>query len=176
MQLQDDDPLKRMKQEILDKYDMPHEATYPIRRNGWPATMLPFIAFVQLTPEQCAVGSSGRWTSCGRELNKLAEGLLQQGTLPVTNAVNTGDIARAWLSVEVASRTAALESTKTEDESLAARLASDTSALASQRQPEGRHSCGAGSERYLEAAVASVRLEEGRILQRTRRELQQARK
>jgi Rubisco LSMT substrate-binding len=177
LQVQDDDPLKKMKSEVLDDFSLPDAQTFPLRRDGWPTTMLPYVAFVQLTPENCAVGSSGRYFSCGKELRKLAKSFFNERQLPVTANVDTGAIARAWLSVELAQRVAALERTRGSDEALAASLTPGAGSMAASSTADNAVSYGvtvanvADGDEYLDAAIASVRVEEGRILRMTRRKL-----
>ena len=198
VQLSRDDPLYQMKAEVLQALGWPTAQSLPLRRQGWPTVLLPYIAFVRLTPQNCGAQSAQDAEACRAALRKLARSLLVDRKMVADKNVDTDALARVWLAQQCALQCTVLDNTKKDDAKLEQALikgeleavpefesaaeaevpqesqnGQQASAQPRQRRQRGAGLLSAKQERYIEAALAAVRLEEGRILRRTQYKLQE---
>ena len=176
----DGDPLAAAKEAALARYGLRAQETMPLRHKSWPRALLPYAAFVRITGEHLGGGAAG--------VDALAERLFLRGELPATpSGACTLQLAEELLTRALADAAAPLDATRRDDEGRVKRVFAAAAGAVQRTQlprvaqpevevvpaPAPRPDEGGPSLAYLQAAVASVRVAEARLLQRTRRLLAQ---
>lgn len=146
--LAEDDPLRQLKAQALAAAGLPPAMEFPLRIDGWPEQLLPYLALVAARPQVAS------------ETRELAALLFEEGTFPILDEQDTRALALRALEQACAAASRAYAGSMEADQALAA----GAEALLA-RGTVGTDE--AARSKVREALCAAIRLRERQILART---------